>query len=282
LYANKKTGYTLIEFIEVSTRSGYMTSEKRAVIKIFCSYSDEDRSFQENLEKHLTSLVREGSAVFWDKHKVTAGQEHRREIDSQLKEARIILLLISKNFISSDDCYGVDLAKALRRYKDDRIRVIPILLQPCTWDELAFSQFQVLPSNRVPVSLWRNRDAAFNHIVEEIKKVIQEIHQYGDGYFEPLQPKLVSSVSNAINPTTQTHQRTRTPRQRNATAQHRGTRNGRQRNTLRAEATRPANTRYLQVMPQDHPISLGSTIKKFLAFFHDNISGYAFNRRYLL
>jgi hypothetical protein len=171
------------------------------------------------------------------------------------------------------------LAKALRRYKDDRIRVIPILLQPCTWDELAFSQFQVLPSNRVPVSRWRNRDAAFNHIVEEIKKVIQEIHQYGDGYFEPLQPKLVSSVSNAINPTTPTHQRTRTPRQRNATAQHRGTRNGRQRNTLRAEATRTANTRYLQVMPQDHPISLGSTIKKFLAFFHDNISGYAFNRR---
>lgn len=33
-----------------------MSSEEHAVIKVFCSYSDEDRPFQERLEKHLFQL----------------------------------------------------------------------------------------------------------------------------------------------------------------------------------------------------------------------------------
>ena len=81
-----------------------MSSHEREEINVFCSYSDEDRRFQEQLEKHLKSLERVGSVLVWDKHKITAGQEHRREIDKQIEQARIILLLISSNFISSDDC----------------------------------------------------------------------------------------------------------------------------------------------------------------------------------
>jgi TIR domain len=91
-----------------------MSSEERAVIRVFCSYSDEDRPFQERLEKHPTSLVRVGSVLVWDKHKIKAGQERQREIDDQWKQARLILLLISSNFISSDDCYAGDLVRALQ------------------------------------------------------------------------------------------------------------------------------------------------------------------------
>ena len=99
-----------------------MSSGER--IQVFCSYSDEDRPFQENLEKHLTSLVREGNILVWDKHKVQPGQEHRREIDAQLEQASLILLLISFNFISSDDCYAGDLVKALQRRHDENVVVI--------------------------------------------------------------------------------------------------------------------------------------------------------------
>ncbi len=279
-----------------------MSSEGRAVIKVFCSYSDEDRPFQERLEKHLTSLVRVGSVLVWDKHKVKPGQEHRREIDEQLmhidelmrpsraqscphlifilhKQARLILLLISSNFISSDDCYASDLVKALQRYQDDKIRVIPILLKPCTWDELAFSPFQVLPRNRVPVSLWKNRDLAFTHIVEEIKTVVQELLQYGDGYIEPLPMKPVSRAPTVSSQAPLMPQRTRTPQGTNATQKKDGTGSNKQRNTLKAEAIKPTTMRSLKSMPKSHPISLGSTIWKFLTSFFSNISGRAFRVR---
>ncbi len=256
-----------------------MSSEERAVIRVFCSYSDEDRPFQERLEKHLTSLVRVGSVLVWDKHKIKAGQEHQREIDDQWKQARLILLLISSNFISSDDCYAGDLVRALQRYHDERIRIIPILLKPCTWDELAFSSLQVLPRNRVPVSLWKNRDLAFTHIVEEIKKVVQELHQYGDGYIEPLPIKPASRVPTVSSQATLTPQRTRTPQGTNATQKKEETGSNTQRNTLKAEATKPTNMRYIKSIPQSHPISLGSTIRKFLTFFLSNLSGRAFRVR---
>ena len=103
-----------------------MSSDDR--INVFCSYSDEERSDLERLEKHLKSLERMGSVLVWHKHKITAGQEHRREIDNQIKAAHIILLLISSNFISSDDCYAGELVNALNRHHDENIPVIPARL----------------------------------------------------------------------------------------------------------------------------------------------------------
>src|SRR6266566_7391956 len=201
-----------------------MSSEKRIIV--FCSYSDEDRSFLERLEKHLKSLERTGSALVWHKHKITAGQEHRREIENQIKEANIILLLISSNFISSDDCYAGDLVKALDRYHVEKIPVIPILLKPCTWDDLAFSQFQVLPRNGIAVSMCKNRDQAFTEIVKEIKKVVQELHLYGDGYMEPLPLKTVNKPPVLSSQSLNTPQRTRASQRTTSTTQKNG-RNGR-------------------------------------------------------
>ena len=256
-----------------------MSLGERAIIQVFCSYSDEDRPFQEKLEKHLTSLVREGSVLVWDKHKVQPGQEHRLEIDAQLEKARLILLLISSNFISSDDCYANDLAKALQRHRDANIRVIPILLKPCTWDELAFSSLQVLPRNRVPVSLWKNRDTAFSHIVEEIKKVVQELRQYGDTCIEPLQPNPMRRVPSESSRPTPTNQRTRTAQRTNGTQKKGGTQSRKQKNTLKEEAIMSTNTKYVRAMPRSRSTSVGSTIRRFLTFFLSNLSGNAFNRR---
>ncbi len=255
-----------------------MSSEKRIIV--FCSYSDEDRSFLERLEKHLKSLERTGSALVWHKHKITAGQEHRREIENQIKEANIILLLISSNFISSDDCYAGDLVKALDRYHVEKIPVIPILLKPCTWDDLAFSQFQVLPRNGIAVSMCKNRDQAFTEIVKEIKKVVQELHLYGDGYMEPLPLKTVNKPPVLSSQSLNTPQRTRASQRTTSTTQKNG-RNGRnkQRNEHTGVMADPATISPNKSMKKIYSISMGSTIQKFLQYFFGNLSMQAFNKR---
>lgn len=256
-----------------------MSSEERAVINVFCSYSDEDRRFQENLERHLNSLVRKGSVLVWDKHKVQPGQERRHEIDAQLEQARLILLLISSNFISSDDCYARDLAIALQRNRHANIRVIAILLKPCTWDELAFSSFQILPRNRLAVSRWKNRDLAFSQIVEEIEKVVQELRQYGDTCIEPLQPNPLRRVPSESSLPTANNQRTRTVQKTNGTQRKRETRSRKQTNTFREEAIISTNMKYVRTLPRSRSTSVGSTIGRFLTFFLSNLSGKAFHRR---
>ena len=257
-----------------------MASEKPAEIRIFCSYSDEDRSLQEGLEKHLSSLVRGGGVVTWNKHKVTAGQERQREIDNQLKRADLILLLISANFISSDDCYAGDLVNALQRYHIDRIRVIPILLKPCTWDELAFSSLQVLPRGMRPVTLWSNRDAAFTHIVGEIKTVVQELRLLRSGYMEPLRPNPLHNARIENSQLTSTRQRTTNATQRTQTTQRRERIPiNQQSNTFADVGTIPANARRLKALPKTHAISIGDAIQELLLFFVGNLSGHAFKKR---
>jgi hypothetical protein len=257
-----------------------MSSRKREEIKVFCSYSDEDRRFQEQLEKHLKSLERVGSVLVWDKHKITAGQEHRREIDKQIEQARIILLLISSNFISSDDCYAGDLVKALKRRHDSNVRVIPILVRPCTWDELTFSTLQVLPRSRYPIALWKNRDLAFTEIVEEIKIVVQELHQYGDGYMEPLPMKPENKPPTLGSQSLYTPQRTRAPqRTASPTQKNGGTGSNKQRNELTGAVANPANINSKKTMPQIQSISLGGTLQKFRVYFFSNLSVQAFNKR---
>jgi TIR domain-containing protein len=257
-----------------------MFSEKQAEIRIFCSYSDEDRALQDRLERHLSSLVRGGGVLTWDKHKVTAGQERQREIDNQLKQADLILLLISANFISSDDCYAGDLVNALQRYHIDRTRVIPILLKPCTWDELAFSSLQVLPRSLLPVTLWSNRDAAFTHIVGEIKTVVQELRLLRSGYMAPLQPNPLHKAHIENNQLTSTRQRTTNATHRTQTTQRRErTPVDKQSNTFADVGILPAKARRPKALPKSHAISIGDTIQEFLQFVFGNLSGYGFKKR---
>jgi hypothetical protein len=256
-----------------------MASEKHTEIHVFCSYSEDDRSFQEKLERHLASLVREGSVLVWGKHKIRAGQEHQLEIDAQLKQARLILLLISSNFISSDDCYAGDLMKALQRRHDENVCVIPILLKPCTWDGLAFSNLQILPRNGKPVSLWPNQDKAFTHIVEEIKLVVKDLHKYGATYMEPLQPKPGVSAPSRSSQSPTASQRSRIPQAASRRQTPRGTKGKNQTNILMEEAILPAKPKYVKPLPRSRFPSVGSTLASFLTFFFANLSGHAFERR---
>lgn len=257
-----------------------MPSTKNTEIKIFCSYSDADRSLQESLEKHLSSLERGGGVYTWHKHKVRAGQERQRIIDDQLDQADIILLLISSNFISSDDCYAGDLVKASRRHDNHRSRVIVILLKPCTWEELEFRNFLVLPRSGVPISLSKNRDAAFKEIVDEIKTTVQDFRLLRSGYMKPLQPNPLHNDQVANKQPTPMRQRTTNTLPRTHTTQRRGrSRTNQRSNILADEATMAVNAKHPKSLPKRYSIQSRGTAQQFLRFFGDNLSGHGFKKR---
>lgn len=260
-----------------------MSSEPHEVINVFCSYSDADRDDLYKFEKHLASLVRTGSIRFLAKHKISAGQERQHEIDAQIDQARLILLLISSNFISSDDCYAGELARALQHRHRKNVVVLPILLKPCTWDGLAFSSFQVLPRNLLPVSSWRNRDEAFKDIVNEIKLVVHDLQvstpSTRNGYMEPLQPKRCLSNTSRSSRSQASSQRSSITQTTKRTHSQKGAHNRDQTIILEDEATLPGNTKPVKAIPLGRSISVAGTLERFLKFFLGNLSGHAFERR---
>ena len=247
--------------------------EPAKIIRVFCSFADEDQRLQKKLEKALMSLERQGKVFIWDKYKVQPGQESRREIENQLKEADLILLLISPDFIASNDCYGVELARARKRQTDGKARIAYIHLRPCVWNGLPFSKLQALPRNGKPVTRWTNPDEAFKQIVQEIETIVQEIRQYGHGFIEPLQMKQTSSIR-----TEEERIPTTTPRA-NATKRRSRASGRTAQRTLQDIRGVATHARYPRPLPKKQTIPTGNRTLSLFKFIGENLSYKAFTKR---
>jgi hypothetical protein len=145
-------------------------------VKIFYSYSrfGKDELLREELDKHLSSLERQGIIKEWHVGDIEAGAVSLNEINNYIDNADIILLLMSADFISSDECNNM-ITRALERQRSGGVRVIPVLLRPCLWNVDHLQNFIPLPKNGMPVTMWENLDEAFLKIVEGLLEVIEDI-----------------------------------------------------------------------------------------------------------
>ncbi len=146
------------------------------VIDIFYSYAHKDKTLRERLETHLAQLKHEGLINLWYDRDIPAGKLWEEEIDAHLKNARIILLLVSPYFLASKYCYGIEMQEAIQRQVAGEARVIPIILRPCDWETAPFGKLQALPTDAKPVTMWSNRDAAFTDIAKGIRTVVHELN----------------------------------------------------------------------------------------------------------
>ncbi|GCE26334.1 hypothetical protein KDA_18180 [Dictyobacter alpinus] len=145
-------------------------------LELFYAYANEDERLLKKLNKHLSLLVRQGLISPWSSQNITAGTLWDQDLRSHLKTADIILLLVSANFIASDYCYSVEAREALRRHQAGEAHVIPILLHPCDWEYAPFAKLEPLPSNRKPVKMWTNEDAALTNVAKGIRKVVNKVN----------------------------------------------------------------------------------------------------------
>lgn len=155
--------------------SNELKSENKS-IEIFISYSHEDEMLFNGLVKHLKILERDGLISSWHNRKVQAGEEYQNIINSHLAKAKIILLLISADFIASDYCWNIEVQRAMQRHDAGEARVVPVLLRPVSnWEKAPFGDLQVLPEDGKAVTNWQNHDSAFLNIVGKIEEVIREL-----------------------------------------------------------------------------------------------------------
>ena len=152
-----------------------MATEAKKPLKLFYCYTRVDKLLRDELDIHLSSLKRQQLIISWYDGEIGPGCEWEEEINTQLRNANIILLLVTPNFIASDYCYSIEMERALERHKEGTARVIPIILRRTYWDETPFSSLQALPTDAKPVTQWQDRDEAFWDITINIRKTIKEL-----------------------------------------------------------------------------------------------------------
>lgn len=161
--------------MEISPSTQKDAFKASEAIEVFFSYSHKDEELRDELATHLVMMKRQGLISAWHDRDIDAGDEWETEILHHLNSARVILLLISNNFLASDFCYDKELLRAMERHELKEACVIPIVIKSCDWHGAPFGKLQALPKNAQPVTAWNDRDEAFLNVAQGIRRAVQQI-----------------------------------------------------------------------------------------------------------
>lgn len=146
-------------------------------LNVVIVYAREDIQFKKKLERHLSFLQRERHIRIWHDEKIEAGKEWEKKINSELLKADLIFFIVSSNFLASDYINNVEMPISLGLHKERNTLVIPVIMLPCLWEDLPFSDLQVVPRDGQPIIKTDNNktEYAFSQAVSEIRKRIFEV-----------------------------------------------------------------------------------------------------------
>jgi tetratricopeptide (TPR) repeat protein len=148
-------------------------SSDKGPVSIFISYSHKDERFRERIVSQLLILQRQGLIEAWSDRQISPGTEWAEDIDQHLLEARLVLLLISPDFMASEYCYDIELRQAMKNHEERVAIVLPIIIRPTDWTDSSFAKLQALPKGGKAVTTWSNRDEAFLDIQIGIKNTLK-------------------------------------------------------------------------------------------------------------
>lgn len=149
-----------------------MNPTQQTSLNVFFSYAESDEVLRDELVKHLTLLERDGKIRSWDGLEIAPGEDRGNELDAHLAAADLILLLVSPDFFASKAHWEREMQYALAEHQHGRARVVPILLRPVDWKHSPLGALPPLPSNGTPITLWKNRDQAFDKVAQELRNLI--------------------------------------------------------------------------------------------------------------
>jgi hypothetical protein len=143
--------------------------------EVFISYAREDVEYKKTLVRYLSPLQDEGLIASWHDRDISAGMDWDSEIHKHLGDAKIILLLVSFDFMTSSYIKGKELKRALERHEAGDARVIPVIIRSFDWTGAKFAKLQALPPAGRPLSSYTDKDEWYTEVIKGLRRVAEEM-----------------------------------------------------------------------------------------------------------
>lgn len=133
-----------------------------------------DEPFRDELAKNLKPL----SLDIKHEGTIDPGEDRAEAIKAGINGADIILLMVSADFLASDDLYKNEWPLTLQRQQDGKCQIIPVITRPCEWQQLTelTQMTTILPRKGLEIgkaiSSWDDPDEAYSRIVKEIQELL--------------------------------------------------------------------------------------------------------------
>ena len=171
--------------------------------KIFISYSHKDEDWKDRLQEQLEVLALEGYFSVWDDRQIEPGDDWFAEIERELNQADVAVMLISASFLRSSFIRTEEIPTLLRRRKQEGIRLIPLILRPCRWQNIKWLK-TILGGYKDNVALSglseHQQEEALSDLAGKIHDILNPVATKSPPTTEPTIPNPTTSQA----PTTQT------------------------------------------------------------------------------
>lgn len=148
-----------------------------ARMELMMLYHPADKALHDELVTYLSTLRNSGLVECWHEDCIQPGDEREAEMQEHLHNARIILPLITANFLADEHLYGNYLTTALRRDADGIAKLIPLLLTPCDVVNTPLFKLNTLypkPKGRA-VSQKPDRAEALTSFAQELRSTVERM-----------------------------------------------------------------------------------------------------------
>ena len=160
--------------MEPPCRQTATTASASARDKVFISYSHKDQKFLDELQTHLKPFIREERISIWSDQQIQPGAEWFDEIMLALASTKVVVMLVTKDFLASDFIHEHEFGPLLKKAQKGGVRILWVLVRACVYKETPLKDYQALISTDKPLAKMTKaeRDGAWVKIFEAIKAAL--------------------------------------------------------------------------------------------------------------
>lgn len=145
--------------------------------KSFICYSKKDINLINEFKVALAPLNSWlGQISVWSDEDLEAGIDWHIEIQSNIKGANIIFLMLSPDFFAVEYIREKEIPLIENLEKEYGVKVIPIMLRYCDFASIEYiSKKNIIPKKATPVTstaFWETKDLAWLEVSKQIKKIL--------------------------------------------------------------------------------------------------------------
>src|SRR6478672_3854512 len=147
-----------------------------AIPTVFISYSHKDEVWKNRLVAHLGVLEQQGLLQTWDDRRIEAGDEWLDEIRKGMNAAKVAILLISADSLTSKFILHMEVPRLLERREREGMIIFPVICKDSLWQEIPWlAKLQARPLDGRALASFKgnSRDTALTKIAKEILEMVR-------------------------------------------------------------------------------------------------------------
>jgi len=158
---------------QVNQQNGGLPLSSSQRSKAYIGFSSQDKRYLDELHIHLNQYVQKGTIDYWDNTKILPGANWRKETEKALDSAKVAILLVSADFLSSDLITKVQLPVLLKAASDEGTVILCVILRPCAFQDSDLEQFR--PVNTQPLSKMSQdgREEVWNNLAMQVRHILR-------------------------------------------------------------------------------------------------------------